>query len=96
MKVEVNPSESTAWNAKRSAGAISSTFSKKNSVGRPLSLGALPLGREVMAFTFFFQSQFLGHFSVHVLHDSGGTLSQHLLCASAMPSECDSDVYKLA
>ncbi len=35
MKAEVSPEESIARNARRSVGVVSSTFSWKNSIGKP-------------------------------------------------------------
>ncbi len=51
MKSEVSPNESIARKARKIVRAISSMFSWKNSIGKPLWPGALPLGKEVMAST---------------------------------------------
>ncbi len=51
MKFKVSPSESIARKARKKVGAISSMFFKKNYVGKPSWLRALPLGKEVMVST---------------------------------------------
>jgi hypothetical protein len=50
MKAKVSPKESVARNARRSVGAVSSTFSWKNSIGKLSWPGTFPLGSEVMVF----------------------------------------------